>query len=574
MLPKIKVDMLTLGMGAAAQLAALNAYDANPDLDILIVTKALRGKGGCSRMVQGGFNVVLDQGDSHQKHFMDTLKGGQFINNQEMAKTLVEQATYTIKEMETIYGCFFDRKPDGTVHQKAFAGQSFDRTVHKGDLTGIEIISRTTEQIMKRGIRVLEEHRALDLLYDRGRGQVTGALVMNIRTGELMVVEAAATLVATGGGPTCYRLCAPGPEKSLDGLAMLYRAGVEMMDMEMIQFHPTGLIVPGSVVAGALLEEGLRGAGAYLYNSEGERYMLRYDPEKKERATRDVVSRSSYLEIMAGRGYPGGGVMIDAAHLGAEFVEKNFPGMTERTRLFGYDLARKPVEVSPTAHFLMGGAVVNKDTETAVPRLFVAGEDAGGVHGANRLGGNGIADSCVFGRQAGKAMARFLATERGIPDSDPEMVQHLAAHYRAPLGRGSGPVPADLRDRLRELNWIKVGIVRQADDLAEAIEEVEDLMAETLTAKVPEETNYNMIWGEWLSLVNMLDFTRMSSKSASLREETRGAHARSDFPEQNDATGLYNIFLRRGEDGRPVTEKRPVDLKYASPPSIATPKEA
>ncbi|BEQ15146.1 FAD-binding protein [Desulfoferula mesophila] len=566
--------MLTLGMGAAAQLAALNAYDANPDLNILIVTKALRGKGGCSRMVQGGFNVVLDQGDSHQKHFMDTLKGGQFINNQEMAKTLVEQATYTIKEMETIYGCFFDRKPDGTVHQKAFAGQSFDRTVHKGDLTGIEIISRTTEQIMKRGIRVLEEHRALDLLYDRERGQVTGALVMNIRTGELMVVEAAATLVATGGGPTCYRLCAPGPEKSLDGLAMLYRAGVEMMDMEMIQFHPTGLIVPGSVVAGALLEEGLRGAGAYLYNSEGERYMLRYDPEKKERATRDVVSRSSYLEIMAGRGYPGGGVMIDAAHLGKDFVEKNFPGMTERTRLFGYDLARKPVEVSPTAHFLMGGAVVNKDTETAIPRLFVAGEDAGGVHGANRLGGNGIADSCVFGRQSGKAMARFLATDRDIPESDPEMVQGLADHYRAPLGRVSGPVPADLRDRLRELNWIKVGIVRQGEALAEAQEEVEELMAEAMQAKVPKETNYNMIWGEWLSLVNMLDFTRMSSKSASLREETRGAHARSDFPEQNDATGLYNIFLRRGEDGRPVTEKRPVDLKYASPPSIAAPKEA
>ncbi len=570
MLPKIKVDMLTLGMGAAAQIAALNAYDANPDLNILIVTKALRGKGGCSRMVQGGFNVVLDQKDSHQKHLMDTLKGGQFINNQDMAKTLVEQATYTIKEMETKYGCFFDRKPDGNIHQKAFAGQSFDRTVHKGDLTGIEIISRTTEQIMKRGIRVLEEHRAVDLLYDRERSQIAGALVMNIRTGELMVVEAAATLVATGGGPTCYRLCAPGPEKSLDGLAMLYRAGVEMMDMEMIQFHPTGLIVPGSVVAGALLEEGLRGAGAYLYNSEGERFMLRYDPEKKERATRDVVSRSSYLEIMAGRGFPGGGIQIDAAHLGADFVEKNFPGMTERTRLFGYDLANGPVEVSPTAHFLMGGAVVNSDTETKVPRLFVAGEDAGGVHGANRLGGNGIADSCVFGRQAGKAMARFLAKERGVPEADPEMVERLAAHYRAPLGRQSGPVPADLRDRLREMNWIKVGIVRQADTLAEAMEETEELMAEALQAKVPASTNYNMIWGEWLNLINMLDFTRMSSKSASLREETRGAHARHDFPEQNDHTGLYNIFLHRGEDGRPITEKRPVDLKYVIPPSLAS----
>ena len=239
--------------------------------------------------------------------------------------------------------------------------------------------------------------------------------------------------------------------------------------------------------------------------------------------------------------------------------------MTERTRLFGYDLANGPVEVSPTAHFLMGGAVVNSDTETKVPRLFVAGEDAGGVHGANRLGGNGIADSCVFGRQAGKAMARFLAKERGVPEADPEMVERLAAHYRAPLGRQSGPVPADLRDRLREMNWIKVGIVRQADTLAEAMEETEELMAEALQAKVPASTNYNMIWGEWLNLINMLDFTRMSSKSASLREETRGAHARHDFPEQNDHTGLYNIFLHRGEDGRPITEKRPVDLKYVIP---------
>ncbi|MEE9419672.1 MAG: FAD-binding protein, partial [Desulfatiglandaceae bacterium] len=225
---KIRVDLLIIGMGAAGQLAALNAYDANPDLSILIITKSLRGKGGCSRMVQGGFNAVLNPQDSHEKHLMDTLKGGQFINDQELAKTLVEEATPTIKEMETKYGCFFDRNPDGTIHQKPFAGQSFDRTVHKGDLTGIEIVSRITEQVLKRNIRVLEEHRALDLLTDASGKEVTGALLLDMKRGSFIVSEAAATLMAAGGGPTNYRFFAPGPEKTLDGLAMLYRAGAWM----------------------------------------------------------------------------------------------------------------------------------------------------------------------------------------------------------------------------------------------------------------------------------------------------------------------------------------------------------
>jgi succinate dehydrogenase / fumarate reductase flavoprotein subunit/fumarate reductase flavoprotein subunit len=346
LMEKIKTDILIIGMGGAAQLAALNAFDANPDLNILIVTKAVRGKGGCSRMVQGGFNVVLNPNDSHDKHLKDTLKGGHFINNQELAKILVEQATPTIKEMETLYGCFFDRNPDGTVHQKAFAGQSYDRTVHKGDLTGIEIISRTTEQILKRNIPILEEHRALDFLTDDSGKQVTGALVMDLKKGTFVVVEAAATIVATGGGPTHYRFCAPGPEKRVDGLAMLYRVGAWMMDMEMVQFHPTGLIIPGSVVAGSLLEEGLRGAGAHLVNADGERYMQRYDPESKERATRDVVSRSSYLEMMEGRAFDHGGVHIVASHLGADFVEKNFPGMCQRCRVAGYLVMTLPVNLS------------------------------------------------------------------------------------------------------------------------------------------------------------------------------------------------------------------------------------
>lgn len=566
---KIKTDILIIGMGGAAQLAALNAFDANPDLKILIVTKALRGKGGCSRMVQGGFNVVLHPNDSHEKHLKDTLKGGHFINNQELARTLVEQATPTIKEMEALYGCFFDRNPDGTVHQKPFAGQSYDRTVHKGDLTGIEIISRTTEQILKRDIKVLEEHRALDLLTDESGRQVTGALVLDLRKGSFIVVEANATIMATGGGPTHYRFCAPGPEKRVDGLAMLYRVGARLMDMEMVQFHPTGLIIPGSVVAGSLLEEGLRGAGAYLVNAEGERYMQRYDPQAMERATRDVVSRSSYLEMMAGRAFEHGGVHIIATHLGADFVEKNFPGMCQRCRIFGYDLARKPVPVSPTAHYMMGGAVIDTGGRTSVERLFCAGEDSGGVHGANRLGGNGIADSCVYGRLVGKSVADYLRKEKGtLPATAQGQVEALISGYTAPFERSPGLNPFDLRDRLQELNWNNVGVVRNEKGLLEAVEQFRVLREAAAEVKINGIRAYNMPWNEYISLLNMLGVSQIVALSALQRKESRGAHYRSDYPERNDEYGLFNIFLQKGDQQTPIFETLPVELKYMKPEDI------
>ena len=568
MIEKIKTDVLIIGIGAAGQFAALNAYDSNPDLNILIVTKDLRGKGGCSRMVQGGFNVVLNPKDSYEKHLMDTLKGGRFINDQDLAKTLVEQATPTIKEMETKYGCFFDRNPDGSIHQKPFAGQSFDRTVHKADLTGIEIISRTTEQIYKRNIRVLEEYRALDLLKDASGKEVTGALLLDVRRGSFMVVEAALTLMAAGGGTTNYRFFAPGPPKTLDGLGMLYRAGVWMRDMEMVQFHPTGLIIPGSVVAGALLEEGLRGAGAYMVNRDGERYMARYDPELMERTPRDIMSRSSYLEIREGRGCDHGGVNIVASHLGAEFVEKNFPGMCERVALFGHDLAREPVAVSPSAHYMMGGAAFDTECRTSLKRLFVAGEDSGGTHGANRLGGNGICDSCVFGRQAGKALAKYFKKEGHAPESDSDQIQNLISRYTKPFGRSSGDLPFKLRDQLRELNWTKVGVARDEKRLLEASEEIESIHAEVERVRLQGSRAYNMVWGDWISLLNMLDSSRMTIHSALLRKETRGAHFREDYPKRDDNYGLFNIFGKKGDDGKPVFEKRPVALKYMKPSDI------
>lgn len=547
-------------------MAALRAYDANNSLNIVIAAKGVLGKGGCSRMVQGGFNAVLNPGDSHMKHFTDTLKGGQFINNQELAWTLVTNATTVIKLMETRYGCFFDRNPDGTIHQKPFAGQSFDRTVHKGDLTGIEIISRAVDQIFKHNIRVMDEHRALDLLFDRSGSRVVGALLVDMRRGKFILVNARVTLVATGGGPTMYKYFAPALDKSADGLAILYRSSAEMLDMEMVQFHPTGLLVKGSVVAGTVLEEGLRGAGARLYNVLGERYMERYAPDVKERATRDVVSRCGYMEIMAGRAFDHGGLDLDGSHLGAEFICKNFPGMAQRCADYGFDLGRGPVPVTPTAHYFMGGAIIDTQCQTTIDGLFAAGEDSGGVHGANRLGGNGIADSCVFGTLAGEAMAHF-APERDFLEPDPQLMEDVRRRATRPFENKDGESPFSVRNELRELMWAKVGLVRSGKEIQEAMDKLDEMAHRLLHMSVSGPLPYNMKWHEWINLANMIEVSQIVALSAILRRESRGSHFRSDFPHQDNKNYLINYFVKQ-VNGEPQFETRPVQLTRMVPPDL------
>src|SRR5216684_722866 len=364
-LTRLETDILILGSGGAGLFAALHAVDANPDLDVTIATKGLLGKCGCTRMVQGGYNVALNPGDSIERHFMDTIEGGKWLPHQELAWTLVSKAVERVRELENEIGCFFDRNPDGTLHGKAFAGQSFDRTVHKGDLTGIEIINRLMEQVWARpGVRRLEEHRALALIPARDGGSVAGVLLADIRTGELRFVAAQAVLLATGGGPTMYRYHTPSGDKSMDGLAMALRAGLPLRDMEMVQFHPTGLLAgPDTRMTGTVLEEGLRGAGGHLLNGAMHRFMADYDPQL-ERATRDVVSRAIHAEMRAGRTTEHGGLYIKMAHLGRENVRKQFKGMVERCADCGFDLAGGLVEVVPTAHYFMGGVVCNVDTST------------------------------------------------------------------------------------------------------------------------------------------------------------------------------------------------------------------
>ena len=564
-IPVIETDLLILGAGGAGLCAALHATDSGEKIKILLVTKSIIGKGGCSRMVQGGYNAVLNPADSFEKHFEDTLKGGQFLNNQELAWELVTGAPVRIKEMETKYGCFFDRNPDGTIHQKPFAGQSFDRTVHKGDLTGIEIISRLAEQVFSRNIDYLDEHRAVELLWDKQGTKIVGALILDVDRGEFLIAHARTTLVCTGGGPTMYKLFAPSLDKSADGIALCYRAGAEMVDMEMVQFHPTGLIVKGSNTSGTLLEEGLRGAGAQLFNALGERFMERYAPVVKERATRDVVSRSSFLEIVAGRGTPNEGVFIDASVMGPEFVEKNFPGMVERCNDYGFDLAHGRVEVSPTAHFFMGGVRIDTHCLTDLDGLYAAGEDAGGVHGANRLGGNGIADSTVFGGIAGDSMANNVIGRELVP-FDETQVEEIIKQVEAPLGR-EGLDLYPLRDTLRLSNWEKLGITRDEKGLLEGLQTIQELKGKMDQVGIAGSRVCNISWNDWLNMRNLLDASEMIGRSALERKESRGAHYRNDFPEKNNKEYLKNFFIKR-EKGEPKIYERPVALSCLRPEDV------
>jgi len=565
MIERVQTDVLILGSGGAGLFAALHAVDRNPVLDITIATKGLIGKCGCTRMVQGGYNVSLHAGDSIERHFMDTIEGGKWLPNQELAWTLVSTAPERVRELENEIGCFFDRNPDGSLHGKAFAGQTFDRTVHKGDLTGIEIINRLMEQVWKRtSIRKHEEHRAVALIPAKDGGGLAGVLMIDVRTGALRFVQARAVLMATGGGPTMYRYHTPSGDKSMDGLAMALRAGLPLRDMEMVQFHPTGLLAgPDTRMTGTVLEEGLRGAGGHLLDGAMRRFMADYD-EKLERATRDVVSRSIYAEMRAGRTSPNGGVYIQMSHLGPAKVAKQFKGMVDRCRDCGFDLAGGLVEVVPTAHYLMGGIICRADTSTEVPGLFVAGEDASGMHGANRLGGNGVANSTVFGGIAGDVMSDWIAEngERREPDED--ILAAEAVRCSHPFTRKPGDVNG-LRERLMDLMWDQVGVVRDAAGIARGLAGLDDLDAELLETGVADGNRaFNLTWHDWINVRSLIETSRAIALAAQQRENSRGAHFRSDFPEPGDLETSTFTVVRQSAAGLTVSNE-PVLFTHVRP---------
>ncbi|HEY5058752.1 MAG TPA: FAD-dependent oxidoreductase [Gaiellaceae bacterium] len=560
----LDADVVIVGSGGAGLMCLLHLARRAPWLDVTLVSKGAVGRSGCTRMVQGGYNAVLDPRDSLELHFADTLEGGAYLNDQDLAWTLVRDAPSIVKELEEVCGCAFDRTADNRLHQKKFAGQSFDRTVHRGDLTGIEIMARLRDQALRIRPRELEDVRALDLALDAS-GEVAGLIVLDIASGRFAVVRARVVVVATGGSATMYRIAAPAREKTGDGIAMCMRAGLHVRDMEMLQFHPTGLLAGDSLLTGAVLEEGLRGAGAYLYNGNGERFMERYDPQRLERSTRDVVARSSYLEIIEGRGTAGGGVLLDISHLGAAEVERQFGGMVSRTRLIGRDLAREPVEVSPTAHFQMGGVLIDSDCRTTAAGLLVAGEDAGGAHGANRLGGNGVAESTVFGARAGAAAAE-LASERPLRNPDRERVHASVERALGALGH-NGVDPDALLIELKDVMWNDCGLVRCREGLLSGARAIEEMRDRASSLGVPGSREWNVGWQKALDVVNQLEVAEVMVASALAREESRGAHYRVDHPTRRDDEWLRYLVASRTDGGDLELETRPVRLTRRAPPT-------
>ena len=565
-------DILILGTGGAGMFAALHAMQTAPEgTKVTIAVKGLIGKCGCTRMVQGGYNVALGHGDSVERHFMDTIEGGKWLPNQDMAWRLCEQAVVRIRELENEIGCFFDRNGDGSLHQKAFAGQTADRTVHKGDLTGIEIINRLMEQVLSRPVEKLQEHRAIGLIPTKDGSALAGVLMIDMRTGKFRFVRAKTVLMATGGGPTMYKYHTPSGDKTMDGLAMAMRVGLPLRDMEMVQFHPTGLLAGDHTrMTGTVLEEGLRGAGGQLVNHSGQRFMFDYDA-KGERATRDVVSRGIYSEMRKNNNPEQQGVFISMSHLGPDFVREKFKGMVKRCSDSGFDLAAGKVEVVPTAHYFMGGVVVDVDTRTAMEGLYVAGEDAGGAHGSNRLGGNGVANSTVYGGIAGDVMGADIRSMGALRDPDEAVLEAELARACHPLTRKPALV-LPLRKQLQEAMWDEVGVMRTEAGLKRGltrISEISDALGDVGVAA--DNLAFNLTWHDWLNLRSLCDISEVITKAALARDNSRGAHYREDRPDPGAMEDSYFTIARQVDDGAVEVGREDVQFTIVRPGETVLP---
>ncbi|MCL4518486.1 MAG: FAD-binding protein [Thaumarchaeota archaeon] len=536
--------------------AAIEAFDRG--LKVMLVCKSLLGKAH-TVMAEGGIAASLgniDPEDNWQAHFSDTVVEGQNINNWRMAEIFAKEAPDRVIELEH-YGALFDRTPEGKIMQRPFGAHTYRRLCYVGDRTGLELIRTLEDQVLKRNIPYLDETVLTTIFKDPKTNAVSGAFGIKIRTGELVLFNCKAVILATGGFGKIYSVTSNSWESTGDGNALAYRTGAELMDMEMIQFHPTGMIYPAGV-RGMLVTEAVRGEGGTLTNVNGERFMEKYDPKRKELSARDVVARSIYTEIMAGRGTPNGAVYLDIRHRGAAYIKQKLPSMYYQFLEFaGIDITKEKMEVAPTVHYQMGGIRVDPETcMTSINGLYAAGEVACGLHGANRLGGNSLSDILVFGRRAGLGASDYAKKVENVEVSDEDLHSEID-RILGPFKISNGANPFDLKDRIAQMMWKYVGIVRNEEDLKKGLEEILKIKLETKSVQARGPRAYNQSWADSMAVWNMVLDCEAVIRSAMTRKESRGAHTRSDYPKKDDEHWLVNIIIK-SKDGQMVQETVPV----------------
>ncbi len=532
----ISTDVLIIGSGGAGSRAAIEVDDAG--LKAIIVSKGLSFRSGCTGMAEGGYNAVfktVDKDDSIEAHIHDTLKGGSYLNDKKLVDILVNESPKRLIDLEN-YGALFDRQESGQIDQRPFGGQTYRRTCYQGDRTGAELLNALKEEIIKRDIECIEEVMITSLITDGE--QVIGATGLNLKDSSLIYFKAKSVILASGGAGQLYPVTSNTFQKNGDGFAIAYRAGANLVDMEQIQFHPTGMVAPESK-KGVLVTEAVRAEGGKLINKDGERFMSKYAPEKMELATRDVVARSIYQEIIEGRGTEKGGVYLDISHLDDDYIDEKLETMVLQFENVGVDIKHGPIEVAPTAHHFMGGLKINTDASTSLKNLFGAGEVCGGVHGANRLGGNALADTQVFGKIAGESAS--IAAKTTELKTNEEQVAEEASRIENLIKKGTIK-PQEFKENIKKLMWEKVAIVREEKTLNEALRQLQEMQKDLENLDVSDKKQYNTSLVTALEVINMVEICILTVKSAILRRESRGAHFRSDFPETKDEWKKSIIF--------------------------------
>ena len=555
-------DVLIIGAGGAGLRAALEALGQGASVGV--VCKSLLGKAH-TVMAEGGIAASMgnvDTADDWRTHFRDTMRGGKFLNNWRMAQLHAQEAPDRVRELEQ-WGALFDRTEDGRILQRAFGGHTFKRLCHVGDRTGLEMIRTLQDRGVQMGFDVYMECTITRLLLDGGR--VAGAFGYWRENGRFVVFKAKSIVLATGGIGKAWPITSNSWEYTGDGMALAYEAGAELMDMEFVQFHPTGMVWPPGV-QGLLVTEAVRGEGGILRNKLGERFMERYDPKRMELSTRDVVARAIYTEVREGRGTEHGGAFLDISDKPAEYVKRKLPSMYHQfLELADVDITKGPMEVGPTCHYMMGGVRVEAETAAStVPGLFAAGEVAAGLHGANRLGGNSLSDLLVFGRRAGLAAAQHAKGTTSLA-ADPGQIEDAGREILAPFERKDGESPYALHGDLQDTMQKLVGIFRTEEDLQQAMSKLEELKQRSQRVSMSGSRMFNPGWHLCADLKSMLTVSEAVTRCALARRESRGAHSRLDCPNLDPVWGKQNNIISSREtkmslQQRPTPEL-PTDLQ-------------